>query len=133
MYAVEARHFGQHLKSGNVRCIEAFCSPESGVIIKTSEFQQLQNEVLTEELISKQLLEKCRGQAFGGVLRRKKDGHLVMKEEATLQKICDSFRLLNYAHQVVTEHNLTVTAVLESTSDTQQVIHLLGQLQEVNK
>ena len=92
MCAVEARHFGQHIKSGNVRFTEAFCSPESGIIINTSEFQQLQNEVLHEELISKQLLEKCRGQAFGGVFRKKKDGRLVMKEDATLQKICDSFR-----------------------------------------
>ncbi|XP_062516579.1 uncharacterized protein LOC134191942 isoform X2 [Corticium candelabrum] len=128
--AVEARHFSHHLQRGNIRFAEAFGSPENGVIINTSEFQQLQLDVSPDQLINKHLLEKCRGQAFGGVFKKKKDGRLVMKEDTTLQKICDSFRLLNYARQAVTEHQLTIGVRVESNSDAQQVVRLLGQLQE---
>ena len=58
-------------------------------------FASLLNPV---SLLQKSFVEKCVGQAVGGVVKRKKvKEQLVMRDDASLTKFCDAFRLIIHA------------------------------------
>ncbi|KAL5460428.1 hypothetical protein EMCRGX_G033875 [Ephydatia muelleri] len=78
LFAAEIRHFCWQLQKGNWR-----------------NFLELLDPIA---LLQKSLVDRCLGQAMGGLMKKRKDadGKLVVKEDITPTKFCDSFRLLSY-------------------------------------
>lgn len=90
---VEVRHYCQQLHRGNVRYIEAFCSPPECVVFTAPEWLQLLAVVQPQELLHRTFLERCIGQGMGGIIHKKKiSGRLVVRDDANLVKFCDSLR-----------------------------------------
>jgi len=90
---VEVRHFCQQLHRGNVRFIEAFCSPPESVILTALEWLQLSSLIKPLDLLDRTFIDRCVGQAMGGIVHKKKvSGRLAIRDDATLVKFCDSIR-----------------------------------------
>lgn len=90
---MEVRHFCQQLHRGNVRFIEAFCSPSESVILTATEWLQLLAVIEPQKLLDRTFLDRCVGQVMGGIVHKKKiSGRLVVRDDANLVKFCDSLR-----------------------------------------
>lgn len=90
---MEVRHFCQQLHRGNVRFIEAFCSPPESIIFTATEWLQLVAVIEPQKLLDRTFLDRCVGQAMGGIIHKKKIlGRLVVRDDANLVKFCDSLR-----------------------------------------
>ena len=91
---MEVRHFCQQLHRGNVRFIEAFCSPPESVVLTALEWLQLSALIKPLELLDRTFLDRCVGQAMGGIIhKRRVSGRLAIRDDANLVKFCDSLRL----------------------------------------
>ena len=98
LFAAEIRHFCWQLQKGNVRALEALrCAPEA-TLISTPEWRDFLELLDPVALLQKGFVDRCLGQAMGGLMKKRKDadGKLVVKEDITPTKFCDSFRLLSY-------------------------------------
>ena len=90
---MEVRHYCQQLHRGNVRFIEAFCSPPESIIFTAPEWLQLSALVQPQQLLDRTFLDRCIGQAMGGIVHKKKfSGRLAVRDDAKLVKFCDSLR-----------------------------------------
>ena len=90
---MEVRHYCQQLHRGNVRFIEAFCSPPESIIFTAPEWLQLSALVQPQQLLDRTFLDRCIGQAMGGIVHKKKfSGRLAVRDDANLVKFCDSLR-----------------------------------------
>ena len=93
--AVEVRHFCHQLRSGNVRFLEAFFSCQESVVLSTPEFDSLRGQLAQTELTTANFTKKCIGQAYGTVTKYRKDLKVfTLKEDATMEKLSHSYRLL---------------------------------------
>lgn len=93
MFATEVRHFCAQLQKGNVRCVEALCAPPESLVLCTPEWFGLAGLVDPVTLLQRSFVERCLGQAVGALVRKKKvRGKLVLRDDTTLTKFCDSFR-----------------------------------------
>ena len=103
LFAAEIRHFCWQLQKGNVRALEALrCAPEA-TLISTPEWQNFLELLDPIALLQKSLVDRCLGQAMGGLMKKRKDadGKLVVKEDITPTKFCDSFRYATFSSYLV--------------------------------
>ena len=96
--AVEVRHFCNQIRQGNVRFLEALFSPLESAVLSSPEFDQLRGKLQQSELITVNFARKCLGQSYGTVAKFRKDiKRFVLREDATIDKLSDSYRLLFHA------------------------------------
>ena len=77
-----------------MRCVEALCSPPESLILCSPEWFSFVSLTDPVALLQGSFVERCLGQALGAIVRKKKDvhGRLVVRDDASLAKFCDSFR-----------------------------------------
>ncbi len=93
LFATEVRHFCAQLQRGNVRSVEGLCSPPEGLIMCSPDWFSFASLVDPMALLQRSFVERCMGQALGGIVRKKKvQGRLVVRDDASITKFCDSFR-----------------------------------------
>lgn len=88
------RHFCAQLQRGNVRCAEALCSPAESLILSSPEWSSLASLMDPVALLHRTFIDRCVGQAMGALVKKRPavSGRLVVRDDATLTKFCDSFR-----------------------------------------
>ena len=95
LFACEIRRFCQLLRNGNVRSIEAFCCPPQSTVFVTPEWVELKSLIDPASLLHKSFVESCEGQGVCAVSKKQpSSGVMVVKDDTTLVKFCDSFRLV---------------------------------------
>lgn len=78
---------------GNVRAIEALCAPPECQILSAEDWYKLLHLLNPVHLLRKSFLDRALGQAVGAIVKKKKvNGRLVLREDISLTKFCDSFR-----------------------------------------
>ena len=93
--AVEVRHFCHQLIRGNVRFLEALFSCPESVVLSSPEFDGLRAQLSQPALTTVKFAMKCLGQAYGSVAKYRKDLNVfTLKEDATFEKLSQSYRLL---------------------------------------
>ena len=107
LFACEIRRFCQLLRNGNVRSIEAFCCPPQSLVFETPEWVELRRLIDPASLLHKSFVESCEGQGVCGISKKQpSSGVMVVKDDTTLVKFCDSFRLVLALTHTLT-HTLT--------------------------
>lgn len=92
--AAEVRHFCWQLFRGNVRALEVLCSPSDSIILSSPDWTDLL-KILNDptQFFTRSFLERALGQAVGAIVKKKKvSGRLVLRDDVSLAKFCDSFR-----------------------------------------
>lgn len=93
VFAAEVRHFCWQLLRGNVRAMEALCAPKECQIVSSPDWQELLHLLNPVLLLNKSFLDRALGQAVGAIVKKKKvNGRLVIREDISLTKFCNSFR-----------------------------------------
>jgi len=78
---------------GNVRAVEALCVPPECVIMSTPTWYWMVGQLDPVKLCGKSFVDRCLGQAAGALVKKKKvQGKLVLRDDITPVKFCDSFR-----------------------------------------
>ncbi len=76
-----------------MRCVEALCSPPESLVMCSREWFSFAGLLDPVGLLQRSFVERCLGQALGGIVRKKKvQGRLVVRDDASITKFCDSFR-----------------------------------------
>ena len=94
MFAAEVRHFCWQLFRGNVRALEVLSSPPDSIILSSPDWSKLL-QILNDpsQMLTKSFLDRALGQAVGAIIKKKTvNGQLVLKDDISLTKFCDSFR-----------------------------------------
>lgn len=108
LFACEVRHFCAQLQKGNVKCVEAISSPPESIIMSTPEWTKVIGLIDPVGLLHRSFVERCIGQAIGALVKKRPvSGKLVVRDDATLTKFCDSFRLLSYADSAIMKKPIT--------------------------
>ena len=94
MFAAEVRHFCWQLFRGNVRALEVLSSPPDSIILSSPDWSKLL-QILNDpsQMLTKSFLDRALGQAVGAIIKKKTvNGQLVLRDDISLTKFCDSFR-----------------------------------------
>lgn len=76
-----------------MRCVEALSSSPGSLILCSPEWFSLAGLMDPVALLQRSFVERCLGQCLGGIVRKKKvQGRLVVRDDASITKFCDSFR-----------------------------------------
>lgn len=101
MFAAEVRHFCWQLLRGNVRAIEVLCAPPECQVFSSPDWQKLLSLLDPSLLLKKSFLDRALGQAVGAIVKKRKvNGRLVLREDISLTKFCDSFRYRNLYNMI---------------------------------
>ena len=93
VFAAEVRHFCWQLLRGNVRAVEALRVPPESQIFSAPDWHELHRLLDPVHLLRKSFLDRALGQAVGAIVKKKKvNDRLVLREDISLTKFCDSFR-----------------------------------------
>ncbi|XP_060083755.1 uncharacterized protein LOC132563009 [Ylistrum balloti] len=103
LYAVELYHFLHFLSRGRTRCIEVLFAPRSAVVYEDEVWQNLHHLMNYRDLMGLQgSVFSCQGQCTGKIGKKtSKKGPFRMKETATFQDFCNSFRLIHHLYNLV--------------------------------
>lgn len=73
--------------------MEALCVPPECVVMATPMWFQLVSLISPARLIGRTFVDRCIGQAVGALVKKKKvKGQLVLRDDVTPTKFCDSCR-----------------------------------------
>ncbi|XP_041355385.1 uncharacterized protein LOC121373009 [Gigantopelta aegis] len=90
LHVVELSHFVQALMKGRTRYVELLFCHQGALVLDSEPWQQLRLQ-RTEVTGLRGFIEACRGQAVGGISKKKKNGGLKLKETTTFYQLCESF------------------------------------------
>lgn len=103
LYAVELYHFLHFLSRGRTRCLEVLYAPTSAVLYEDKVWQNLRKILDYKDLMGLQgSVFSCLGQCTGKIGKKtSKKGPFRLRETATFQDFCNSFRLVHHLHNLV--------------------------------
>ncbi|XP_033726016.1 uncharacterized protein LOC117315768 [Pecten maximus] len=103
LYAVELYHFLHFLSRGRTRCIEVLYAPKSAVLYESEAWANLRSLLDYKDLMGLQgSVFSCQGQCTGKIGKKtSKKGPFRLKETATFQDFCNSFRLIHHLYNLM--------------------------------
>ena len=134
IFACEVRHFCAQLQRGNVRAVEALCSPPDSIILSSPEWINLASLLDPVSLLTRTFVDQCVGQSVGALVKKRPvSGRLLVRDDALLSKFCDSFRLLSYAESAVKRQPISGWFEVGTNEEETEILQSLTKAFEVSR
>ncbi|XP_071104057.1 uncharacterized protein [Haliotis cracherodii] len=118
LQAVELSHFGHFLAKGRTRFVESLLCGQQAVLYDSTEWTALTTRLQhTQVMGSRGFVEASRGQAVGGISKKRKTGGLKLKDTTTFFQLCESCRLLHHLEQVLAGRSVCSQVEEDDLSD----------------
>ncbi|XP_064596487.1 uncharacterized protein LOC135463097 [Liolophura sinensis] len=102
LYAIELYHLVHCLAKGKSRFAEALFCHQGAVLFEDEDWKSLREMLDHKQLMGlRGFVEQCRGQAIGGIAKKRKTGKMGLRGTVTIEDFSESFRLLNNLHNLL--------------------------------
>ncbi|XP_019852083.1 PREDICTED: uncharacterized protein LOC109581992 isoform X1 [Amphimedon queenslandica] len=126
IFACDVRHFCAQLQCGNVRAVEALCSPPDSIIFSSPEWISLASLLDPVSLLTPTFVKHCVGKSIGTLIKKKPtSGTLEVRNDAFVSNFCDSFRLLSYAESAIKREPISSWFDVGVTAEEKEILQLL--------
>ncbi|XP_067686771.1 uncharacterized protein [Haliotis asinina] len=118
LQAVELSHFGHFLAKGRTRFVESVLNDPQAVLYASPEWTALTTTLQhTQVMGCRGFVEASRGQAVGGISKKRKTGGLKLKDTTTFFQLCESCRLLHHLERIVAGRSVCCQVEEDDLSD----------------